>query len=313
VGIPALGSFERLVVSTPYVEWNADMIVRTGDVMVRFTNHVLLERQSPIQIEHGQEQSSFTFDVSTHRLDGSFVEIIAPEGMGKEREIAFTVLALLALVVGDAVVGDVVQFDSLSSTPLGTEYAVRFPHLSTPSAANRTLRMPLALLPDDLDAFDLLLTRLLDEKELSQDVMLPLRWYERALRTESGVDKMLAAFVGLEALIIRRSERLGFVSPIAELLSDPRVPKLLEPLRDRYPSEHVERLLTRLLNKSPSLLDRFDRLADKLGFDEQSKATFRQASKGRHSLVHGGHGAMNIELPSITTHLFAKTLHAVLE
>lgn len=313
VGIPALGPYQRLVVSTPYLQWEDGSVVRTGDVMVRFTDHVVLERQQPTAVEQGNLQSSFTFEVSTQRLTGSFVEIIAPENLGREREIVFVVLALLALVVGDAAVGDAVQLDSLVSTPVGTEYTVRFPQHSISSAANRTLRMRRPITIQDIDLFDRMLVHLLNDDVLRADTMLSLRWYERALRTAEGVDKFLAAFVGLEALVTRRSKRLSFVSPINALLIDPNVPELLAPLRAKYPDDQVDRLLKRLRDTSPSLIDRSSRLADQLGLGEEWKATFRKASEVRNPLVHGGRGAIDESLPSETTKLLATVLKVVLE
>jgi hypothetical protein len=288
-------------------------VVRVGDVVVRFTDSVVLERQEPTSAEHGENQSSFIFEVSTKRLIGSFIEIIAPEAIGDEREVAFAVLALLALVLGDAVIGDVIQLDGLASTPEGTEYGVRFPQHAAPSAANRTLRMPSTVTTEDLDTFDRLLVRLLGDDALSKDSLLALRWYERALRTGNGVDRFLAAFLGLEGLVTRRSKRYGFVSPIANLLDDSRIPELLTPLRASYPDDQVDRLLNRLQNKSPSLLDRFDRVAHVLGLGEEAKHAFRAANQGRHPLVHGGHGVIEMELPEKTVALLATVLRAVLD
>lgn len=312
VGIPAPGRFDRLVVATPYLRWAEGAVVRTNDVVVRLTDGVVLERYGPLEAEHGEHRSSFVVEMSTQHLTGSFIEIVAPEVLGEEREVAFAVLALLATVLGDSAVGDVVQLGALESTPHGTEFAVRFPQHATASAANRTLRIPRPVVPADLDAFDRLLVRLLGDGDLRADALLPLRWYERALRAGTDVDRFLAAFIGLETLVTRRSKRLGFVSPMADLLGDPRVPELLAPLRASYPDDQVDRLLARLQNRSPSLTDRFARIADELGLGEGAKARFRAASDGRHPLVHGGRAAIDDDLPVATVGLLATVLRAVL-
>jgi hypothetical protein len=222
-GIPALGRFERLMLAVPYLQWDDGWVVRVGDVAVRFTNVLQFEGFSTDSVEHRGRESTVIQTFSTRQIEGSFIEIVAPETMSDRHEIAFAIVGLLALVFGEIAIGDNVHRDVLISTPAGTEYAVTTPLHSIPSAPNLALRMPIQPPIEWMQDFDRLLTRFVDVTDVRTDTALALRWYERAARTGGNVDKFLAAFVGLESLIGALGRRVGVESPIADLLRDPRV------------------------------------------------------------------------------------------
>lgn len=293
MGGPAPGRFERLILSVPYLLWGSGWAVRAADVIVRFTNSVSFEGFQTDSVEHGERESTFVQTFSTQRREGSFVEIIAPEVLGDHREIAFAVASLLSLVFGDAAIGDVVTCEPFEVTPAGTAFAARNPMYAVPSAPNLTMRMPIEPPRDWLENFDRLLSRFIEDAETLADTALPLRWYERAVRTGSSVDKFLAAFVGIEALIGTLGRRLPTEAPFAAILRDARVPDLLEPLRADYPEEHVNRLLERLQNRHRSLQDRFGIVATSLNISDEQRAVFGEANDARNALLHGRSGTIH--------------------
>ena len=271
--------------------------MRVGDVVVRFTNAVQFEGFQTESVDHRGDESTFIQEFSTRRREGSFIEVIAPEAMVDRPEIAFSIVGLLALVFGDAAIGDLVHRDALVSSPAGTEYAVKTAEYASPSAPNLTLRMPIEPPREWLEDFDRLLSRFVGNEDTLTDIALPLRWYERAVRTGSEVDKFLAAFVGLEALIGALGRRLPATElPIADLLQDARVPALLEPLRAAYPDDYVDRLINRLQDRNRSLRDRFDVVAASLTLCKRL-AGFRRTNTARHPLVHGRSGPFSKSAP----------------
>jgi hypothetical protein len=315
VGMIALGRFDRLVVSAPYLRWDDGWVVRVDDVMVRLTNRMSLERTSDTEfVHHDETHSTYTTTLSTHRLEAWFLDIIAPQTLGEDREIAYSVLGLLALILSDAAVGDVVQLDRYAPRVFGdrilTECETQGLQHTIFSAPNRTLRMPLLVREVDLQEFDRLLNRVTDDLILREDVLLPLRWYERALRAGSEMDQYMAAVIGIDSLVTRRSKRLGFVSPIAELLADQRVADLLAPLRDDYPDDQVDRLISRLLDKNPSMKDRFAGVAERAGLDAEARSNFRKAIDDRGPLLHGSTGVIEEGLAKKAVELLAALLHA---
>lgn len=161
--------------------------------------------------------------------------------------------------------------------------------------------------------FDRLLTRFVEGADVLADTALPLRWYERAARTGSDVDRFLAAFVGLESLVGARGRHVGVESPIADMLRDPRVSELLQPLRDDYSDDQVDRLIERLQNRNLSLIDQFDVVAASLGLNEDHKAIFRRANRARNPLVHGRDGTIDDERTREALDLLRTMLRAALD
>jgi hypothetical protein len=260
---------------------------------------------------------TYTTTLSTHLLEGRFLDIIAPQSFGEDREIAYSILGLLALVVSDAAVGDVVQMDRLASEPLDdlmvTGCETQLLQHTIPSTPNRTLRMPRPVREVDLQEVDQLLIRVIEDPVLREDALLPLWWYERALRATSEMDQYMAAVVGIDSLVTRRSKRLGFVSSIADLLVDQRVADLLAPLRDDYPDDHVNRLISRLVDKNPSMKDRFAGVAERLGLDDETRGSFRQAIDERGPVLHGSTGTVEEGSANKAVKLLGALLHAQLQ
>ena len=99
---------ERLVVAVPYLRWDECWSVRAGDIAVRFISMLPLERPGEESFVHEERSSVLTVAVGTRLVEGWLIDIIAPKEIGNHVEIAYSVLALLALVVGDAAIGTVI-------------------------------------------------------------------------------------------------------------------------------------------------------------------------------------------------------------
>lgn len=316
LGMIAPAPSDRIVVATPYLRWEDGAVVRVGDVVVRFTRRMVLEMGGSIEASHERDDKSvFIQTFGTHQLDGSFIDIIAPAGIGEHSDIAYSILGLLALVMGSSAVGDIAFVDHTYPHRMGDQlFAMHGPNLLQqviPSSVTGTLRIPRPLRLDDLQEFDRLLAILLEDKAIQEDVMLALRWYERAVRAGSDIDRYMAAVVGIESLVTHRSKRLGFVSPIAELLSDKRVVELLAPLREDYPEDQVDRILGRLLDKNPSLKDRFSGVANTLGLEEEVRLDFKKTVDARGPVVHGSTGVVTEGLPRKAIELLEALLQVV--
>jgi hypothetical protein len=106
------------------------------------------------------------------------------------------------------------------------------------------------------------------------------------------MDRYAAAVIGIDSFITRWCKRHGFVSPIADLLADERVINLLEPLREHYPDDQVNRLINKLRDKNPSMKDRFARVADGLKLDEKARANFSDIVDDRAPVMHGSTGVI---------------------
>lgn len=309
--LPWLGQYSRLILSTPYLDFGDGWVIRSGDVVVRFTNVVRFEGFERELEEHNGNSSTFVETFSEKRLEGSFIDIVAPVAGGSS-DIAFAIVGLMSLVLGDAAVGDLVHLGELEGTHVGTQYKTTNPNYAIPSSPNQTMRMPIRPPQEWFEELDRLLVRFTSDTEVQQNVVLPLRWYERATRTGNGIDKFLATFVAMESLVGTLGKRLATESPIAELLRDDRVPELLKPLREIYEDAKVDRLIAKLQDRNLSLLDRFAVVATSLGLTDKQRETFLQANKARNPLVHGRAGKIDTDLPSKSLDLLAVMLKAAL-
>lgn len=311
-GLPDVGRFRHVVVAVPHLDWDEDTVFRVADVVVRLVKQgrLLPPGQAPPNAarpaaaalaERGQEP----------RVE-RFVEIVVPD----RGDLAFSILGLLALVVGDAAVGDVVGNDTREFVPEvgGTEYAVTLLGRGTwlPSSVGLTLHLPVLVSDEHLDVFDRSLAALAAERPVPEKLALALRWYERGLRSFSPADRLLASFVGIEAIATAVSDANRFRSPIADLLSDDRIPALLAPLAEQHGADNVDRLRKRLVDKRPSMLDRFDFAAGQLGLPAEASARFRSAKGSRDAVMHGSSKAVGHEAASAASDLLAEAARATI-
>ncbi|MDP9359166.1 MAG: hypothetical protein M3Q71_06080 [Chloroflexota bacterium] len=317
IGIPDIGRFRRIAVSVPYLDWSEDAVFRVGGVVVRLVKQGRLLHPTRSSVDSPKTAMAWRNDGQQEPWMDRFVEIVAPEGAADEDDLAFAILGLLALVVGDAVVGDLVMSDTREFVPhLGsTEYSVSFMGQGSwlPSSVSLTLRLPVLITEEQLDAFDRSLAVLTAKGPLPDKIALALRWYERELRSFSPIDRLLASFVGIEATITVISEVNRFQSPIADLLDDDRIPALLQPLVDKHGEHKVDRLRKRLVDKRPSMLDRFDFAAGKLGLSSEASARFRSTKNLRDAVMHGSNRPIGHDAATAASGLLAEVIRSTID
>jgi hypothetical protein len=176
-----------------------------------------------------------------------------------------------------------------------------------------TLRLPVLVSDERLDLFDRSLSALAAEGPVPDKLALALRWYERGLRSFSPADRLLASFVGIEAIATVISDANRFRSPIADLLDDDRIPALLAPLVEKHGADSVDRLLKRLVDKRPSMLDRFDFAARKLGLPAEAVARFRSAKGARDAVMHGSSKVVGHDAAAAASDLLAEAARATID
>ncbi len=317
IGIPDIGRFRRIAVSVPYLDWSEDAVFRVGGVVVRLVKQGRLLHPTRSSVDSPKTAMAWRNDGQQEPWMDRFVEIVAPEGAADEDDLAFAILGLLALVVGDAVVGDLVMSDTREFVPhLGsTEYSVSLMGQGSwlPSSVSLTLRLPVLITEEQLDAFDRSLAVLTAKGPLPDKIALALRWYERELRSFSPIDRLLASFVGIEATITVISEVNRFQSPIADLLDDDRIPALLQPLVDKHGEHKVDRLRKRLVDKRPSMLDRFDFAAGKLGLSSEASARFRSTKNLRDAVMHGSNRPIGHDAATAASGLLAEVIRSTID
>jgi hypothetical protein len=114
LGMTGPERLERLVIAVPYLRWDECWTARAGNIALRLINRLPLERPGDEDFVHEEEHSTLTVTVGTRLVQGWLIDIIAPKGIGDHVEIAYSVLALLGLAVGDAAIGTVIQRDEMA-------------------------------------------------------------------------------------------------------------------------------------------------------------------------------------------------------
>ncbi|MEJ7902137.1 MAG: hypothetical protein WKF63_09830 [Thermomicrobiales bacterium] len=295
-GVPSLGPFKRILVSTPYLEWTEDWVIRVQEVVILF---------------HKQHHPR-----SRAHQDFCAIEVIVPEPFHLSYEPTFSVLGLIALHFGDAAIGTVETNESRKfNTNIGaTERSITLQGVGSkiPSSVSQTLRLPIVIpetkfqdLNDDLQA----ITR---AGKVTTSIQLGLRWYEQSIRSFSETDRLLSSVVGIEAVITRVSVEEGFRSPIADIVKDPRIQAILETLVSMYGEEKVDRLKKRLTNVNPSILDRYEHFCAINNWSAQDHTELRDVSELRNQLVHGSTTTISRSDAMDASHLLAKVLKAAI-
>ena len=276
---------------------------RAGDVVVRLASRVRGEASSPVGESHEGDRSSFVVEVRTIELNGKYIEIIAPETQQSARDEAYTILGLLALVLGEVAVGDVVFSEDIEHTDEGTMYGV---------VVARNLQMPRPVMAADEEAFDRSLSLIANLRNGGKALAVGLRWYEHGVRADSTVDKLLAFYVGLEALLGALAETRGLRSPLADIVQDERIPELFASLAEPHGQAVVDRLVARLRFVGPSILDMVEFYAREHNLGDGFVARFRYAKRARDPLMHGSTATVEKESADAAQDALARALRAEL-
>lgn len=299
IGAPNVGKFHRIVIATPRLNWDQDSAIIVGDAVVRFSSEVQGEQASPIVEEHFDDGSVFTGELSTIGVKGKFIDIVAPGTQQLPIDEAFTVLGLIALVVGPSAIGEVVLASNIEHVSSGTLHEVEIA---------RDLRMLRPIGTSESTLINQGLQTLENRTGARRGVAVGLRWYEHGVRSLSGVDKLLAFFVGLETVLTATTKANGFKSPIATIVKDERIADLLRPLEVDHGPETLNRLLMKLIDPNPNIIDRASFYQTLRRLDDDFVSEFQQLKRLRDDVMHGKTREVDWQVPGRACKLLESVL-----
>ncbi|MBI4337966.1 MAG: hypothetical protein HY683_09100 [Chloroflexi bacterium] len=276
--VPCYGRFHRLVVATPYLAWSEDTILRVQNLIVRFTEgKVKGERVEPYdQVDVADGTLSITgLPVGSAEAEGRFIEVVAP-GQSAERAeaLAYTVLGLTGVCVGDHAIGEVVFSESYEATQ-----GHQFGTLRIPVVA----KFPREAEHAELEVISGTLPVLLQNGRMNRATSLALRWYERGARAGTPLDKFLAYFIGIETILNAYAAEHG---PIPEVLDrETRVERILSALQGDFSSEELGLARQRLVEST--LTERAKFYVVEHHWNAYLVEKFRLLARLRSNAVHG--------------------------
>ena len=279
VHIPNYGVFHRLVVATPYLHWAEDATLRVDNVIIRLVDgSVTGEKVEPIEhVDVAEGTVSLTGHPSGSALvSGRFIEIVAPgEGASQAELVAYSILGLLALVVGAHAVGQVVFTESYEASP-----GQQLGRMQIPVPA----RFPKEAENSELGLVDLILPTLLQDGRMARTRLLALRWYERGIRSANLVDKLLAFFIGIEAIIAAYATENGPIPATTKRQS--RLNELLRRLSKNLEDKNFLKQRTNQI-VGASLGENFRFYGEQRSWDEKVIKLFQPIAETRSRIVHG--------------------------
>lgn len=276
--VPNYGFFHRLVIAASTLAWNQDVAYRVDDAIVRFhTGTIQVERllvDDHVEVSDGKP--SIGASQETTDVEGRFIDLVAPGDSAAAAELrAFGILGLLALCLGDNVV------DSLISSEPYEVVSAR----DQRGASQATVRakLPRVAGEAEMDQADMLLPLLLQEGRLSKSRLLGLRWYEKGLRSDSPVDKLLSFFIGMETLVSSFCAEHGELPEEASRRGQ-WVP-IFDELKGRVGKNERNRALAQIVRAS--LAERVKFFLMRHGLDMGFLRKFRGLQIVRNNAVHG--------------------------
>jgi len=272
------GFFHRLVIETPFLFWSADTIVRQGDVVFRvLSGDVTGEEIQPLDQVVAEEGAISLRGRSSgsSTVQGRFIEIVAPGSSAEDAEQrAFALLGLAALAMGDHAIGNAVFSEPYKVTTDG-----QFGHMRIPVTA----RLPREAEDSELATIDLLLPLVLADSRMGRARSVALRWYERGIRSEGELDKIIAFFIGVEALVNAFAAEYGPLPEVSE--RSKRYGEVLRVLAQSGDPATSNQLAQKLLQ--PTLAERFRFCAAQHSWNEDIFDTFRRLARIRNDALHG--------------------------
>ena len=301
--IPNRGVFHRLVIATPFLGWEDDAVIRVGDVVIRLRQGTIIgERIQPIDqvtVEEGKISMSGAPSGSAE-AQGRFIEIIAPgDSLEDAERLAYSLLGLMALCIGDHVVGNIVF-----SEPYHTSGKDQLGELRIPVVA----QVPRQAEMVELDTVDLLLPHLLAEDRVSRARRLALAWYERGIQAGAPIDQLLSYFIGIETIVNAYAAEHG---PVDEArIREERFNRL----RTRFPEEFDEQTTSLLIQRltEPTITERFRYYAAGHGWEDEIVNVFRALARLRNDALHGNPADVNEEHARQSERVLVRLLKAEL-
>lgn len=301
IHVSGYGIFHRLVVNVPYLGWEENAILKTGDVTVRFIEGMVDgERVTPFDTI--EADGSMTGGATGESIaEGRFIEIVVRGETPEDAELrSYTILGLLAMIMGDHAVGEVVYSEAYETSE-GKQFGsvripvtAKFPRLSSVSA---------------FVTADRALEGLLGDGRRQRALILALRWYERSVRIETPLDKLLACVTGIETIVNAYVEQNG---PVPESLE--RAEKL-EGLRVDIVREFGSLFGPIVCQRiqDPTLAERFRFYASAQGWDKTVVEEFRQVVGLRNRATHGSTVVVNHDRANDSKKLLTKLIISELE
>jgi hypothetical protein len=192
--LPDYGTYHRLVVDAGTLGWDQDLVVREGNVLIRFvTGTVEGELSDELKAVNNPDGTvSLQGAQQTATATGRFIEVVAPGESPDEAELhVHALLGLLALALGQNVLGKTVFSEPWTATPdqqagaaiaLGSEF-------------------PRQAAAGEFGGLDGLVGQALGTGRIERARMIGLRWYERGFRAAEPLDMLLSFYIGIEALV----------------------------------------------------------------------------------------------------------------
>lgn len=284
--VPNFGTFHRLVVATPLLAWPEEAILRAGDIVVRLVDGPIVGEQIggvesvAISATHVQTE---TEQMGTVRVVGRFVEFTAPGSTPEHAEhAAFALLGYLAVCLGDHAVGEVVFSESYEAGADGVQMSVPVPTVGL---------APWPVEAESVGALDQGFPAVAAAVAEEHALAIALRWYEQGVRVRAPLDKLLAFYVGVEAIVTEYGARNGPL-PVTEQRREQHGP-LLEDLAARVPPDTLNSIKSRLIE--PSIMDRFRFYVERRRLDEGLVGTFRKLRDLRNDVFHGAAVVVDID------------------
>ena len=272
------GFFHRLVIETPFLSWSEDSIVRQGDVVFRLVSGEVTGEEVQPMDQVVAEEGTFSIrgqPSGSSTIQGRFVEIVAPGASAEDAEQrAYALLGLAGLAIGDHVIGNVVF-----SEPYDVRADGQFGQMRIPVTA----KLPREAEASELATVDLLLPLVLADSRMSRARSVALRWYERGIRSEGELDKIIAFFIGVESLVNAFAAEYGPLPEVSERST--RYEEVLRILAQSSDPTTSNQLSQRLLQ--PTLTERFRFYVARHSWNEDVIDTFRRLARLRNDALHG--------------------------
>jgi hypothetical protein len=278
--------YHRLVVRTPFLEWQIPLDIAVGGIRIRFERSVSGELVEPTR----QQQIGNSISIEggkggpiTH--EGQFIEIICGGIDPDAAELrAHATLGFLAFCIGDQAIGEIVFSEAYHGDPDEQYSAVSATtHHEIPAQLNRSL----------LDTIASCLPRITTSISEADALALALRWYEHGLTRTSPLDRVISHFVGIEAIIKDYGKRTNLRSSLAPLKEDPAFLACIEGFTTATNADALKRLIGGLGN--PSNVDRFESYATHHRLGDEWIARFRRLSQIRNQAIHSAEVAASEE------------------
>ena len=277
--IPNYGIYHRLVMHSPYLAWENDLVLLSGDLVIRLvTGTIAGEKISPMdEVESEGDGTSITGQPTGSAVaEGRFVEVVAPGSTPRAaKAAAYSLLGLVSLLMGKQVVGEIVFNEAYEAQP-GKQQAGT---LQIPIVG----RAPRSVSHNEIDQIDRVMSSLFDADRLHRARQRALRWYFSGVTNSTPEDKLFAFFIGMECLINAFALEYG---PIPAAIDRK---KNYEPLISKFVTEADTQETAWLRGKigEPSLRERAEFYAECRSLDGNWLEDFIKVNEQRNDAFHG--------------------------